>query len=175
MNNFQWPVERNNLRKVMGVHEVEEITSLKAQIQVLINEMKTIKTQQVVAVCELCEGPHQMEECQMGNPFRQTQVDQANYVRQYTRNANNNPYSATYNPGWRNHPNFSYGNKNVVVRVPPMQFQGQTSKPQPQPSSINLEEALTKFALNTNTFVGETRANFKNQASQLHDLEVQLG
>ena len=30
MNNFQWPIERNVARKVMGLHEVEEITSLKA-------------------------------------------------------------------------------------------------------------------------------------------------
>ena len=83
----------------MGLHEVEEITSLKAQIQALTNEVKVIRTQQVAAVCELCEGPHHMEECRIGNPFRQPQVDQANYVGQYTRNTNNNPYSATYNSG----------------------------------------------------------------------------
>ncbi|XP_010521025.1 PREDICTED: uncharacterized protein LOC104800022 [Tarenaya hassleriana] len=29
-------------------------------------------------------------------------------------NVENNPYSNTYNPGWRNHPNFSYKNNNAL-------------------------------------------------------------
>lgn len=33
--------------------------------------------------------------------------DQLNY-------AQGNPYSNTYNPGWRNHPNFSYINSNTL-------------------------------------------------------------
>ena len=34
-------------------------------------------------------------------------VEQANYVQ-------GNPYSNTYNPGWKNHPNFSYKNNNAL-------------------------------------------------------------
>ena len=30
-------------------------------------------------------------------------------------NLQNNPYSSTYNPGWRNHPNFNYRNQNVLI------------------------------------------------------------
>ena len=86
---------------------------------------------------------------------------------QYTRN--NNPYSATYNQGWKNHSNLSYGNKNIAN---PMHFQGQASRQQP---STNLEEVLTKISMSTNNFIEEARANFRNQAARLHDLEIRMG
>jgi hypothetical protein len=35
------------------------------------------------------------------------EVEDLNYVA-------NNPYSNTYNPGWKNHPNFSYRNQSNV-------------------------------------------------------------
>ena len=40
--------------------------------------------------------------------FGDNMVEQANYVgNQFQGRQTNNPYSNTYNPGWRNHPNFS--------------------------------------------------------------------
>ncbi|MED6189661.1 hypothetical protein PIB30_098230 [Stylosanthes scabra] len=48
--------------------------------------------------------------------------------------------------------------------------------PQPPPKQPNhLEEALTKLTLNTNTFIEETRSNFKNQGEALKKVEVQMG
>ena len=39
-NNYQWPIERVPTgRKVAGVHEVSEITSLTAQIASLVNTL----------------------------------------------------------------------------------------------------------------------------------------
>ncbi|XP_042405116.1 uncharacterized protein LOC121995443 [Zingiber officinale] len=38
------------------------------------------------------------------------QVEQVDAINNYAQKPNNNPYSNTYNPGWRNHPNFSYRN-----------------------------------------------------------------
>ncbi|MCI84733.1 hypothetical protein A2U01_0106011, partial [Trifolium medium] len=49
--------------------------------------------------CVYCGGGHLFADCP-GNPIS------VNYVANY--NKNNNPYSATYNPGWKNHPNFSW-------------------------------------------------------------------
>ena len=34
-------------------------------------------------------------------------------------NPQNDPYALTYNPGWRNHPNFSYKNQNQESTPPP--------------------------------------------------------
>ena len=42
--------------------------------------------------------------------------EQDNFVgNQFPGRQANNPYSNTYNPGWRNHPNFSWSNNNNVV------------------------------------------------------------
>jgi len=54
--------------------------------------------------CDLCGGGHKSIECQVGNPFQQ--AEQVDYVGNPLRQQGN-PYSNTYNPGWRNHPNFS--------------------------------------------------------------------
>ena len=35
-----------------------------------------------------------------------------NYVGSFNRQNQNNPYSNTYNPRWRQHPNFSWSNQN---------------------------------------------------------------
>ena len=36
--------------------------------------------------------------------------EEANYMRDGYRHPKNDPYSPTYNPRWRNHPNFRHGN-----------------------------------------------------------------
>ena len=62
-------------------------------------------------------------------------ADQANYVNNYTRQ--NNPYSNTYNQGWRNHPNFSW-NQGNQMKQPPPGFQSQQK-------SLNFEEVVAKY------------------------------
>ena len=55
--------------------------------------------------CEVCGVPgHVGTECQI---LAGISVDQVNY-------AQGNPYANTYNPGWKNHPNFSYKNNNAL-------------------------------------------------------------
>ena len=49
--------------------------------------------------CNWCGGAHLSDEC--------TNIEQAQFVSNYNR-AQNNPYSNTYNSGWRNHPNFAW-------------------------------------------------------------------
>ncbi|XP_022858334.1 uncharacterized protein LOC111379224 [Olea europaea var. sylvestris] len=116
--------------------------------------------------CDFCHGNHPSEECQVGNPFFQSQVEQAHFVANY--NQQNNPYSATYNPGWKNHPNFSWNNQNAL-KPPP----GPSSSDPPKEKST-LEEAMAQLATNTNRFIIETKTNFQNQAASIQNLEVQV-
>lgn len=114
MNNYQWPSERILPKKAMGLHEIEAITTLAAQVHTLTQQLKA---NQLMAnaihltppVCDFCHGTHPSEECQVGNPFSQSQVEQAHFVANY--NWQNNPYNATCNSGWRNHPKFSWNNQ----------------------------------------------------------------
>ncbi|KAA3470719.1 gag-asp_proteas domain-containing protein [Gossypium australe] len=64
-----------------------------------VQEMKSTKLS-----CIYCREDHVFDEC----PSNQISVY---YMRNFNRN--NNPYSNTYNPGWKQHLNFSWNNQRV--------------------------------------------------------------
>ena len=103
-NNYQWPTERLNARKAAGLHEVDAITALSAQVSSLTNMIKTMNmsagvnsVQAVGVTCVYCGEGHVYDDCP-SNPVS------ACYVGNFNRN---NPYLAPYNQGLRQHPNFS--------------------------------------------------------------------
>lgn len=63
-------------------------------------------------------------------------LDQVNY-------AQGNPYSNTYNPGWRNHPSFSYKNNNSLFSP----IQPPTTTPFPTPTTSPIFQKETVIAL----------------------------
>lgn len=78
-----------------------------------------IGTQQVAQIqptqnvnCEICGGPHLTVYC----VTTVKQTEEINFLRQ------NNHYSNTYNPGWKNHPNFFWRDQKGNVQ---QQGQGQ--------------------------------------------------
>ena len=57
---------------------------------------------------------HITNECPTNPAFKEVLHDQAN-VMNMVKKSYPSPYLETYNSGWRNHPNFSWRNDNVVV------------------------------------------------------------
>ena len=56
--------------------------------------------------CSICANPmHQAQNCPSMTVF--SELEQVNPFNDY-RKYSNGPHSETYNPGWRNHPNFSW-------------------------------------------------------------------
>jgi len=49
-----------------------------------------------------------MSECHLGQLPQDLTIEQINALHNYNVRPLNDPYSTTYNLGWRNHPNFSY-------------------------------------------------------------------
>ncbi|XP_062087012.1 uncharacterized protein LOC133793735 [Humulus lupulus] len=118
--------------------------------------------------CEICGGPHLYEQCTAANMYGNMPVNQAqvqavgNFQRPYQ-----NPFSNTYNPGWRNHPNFSWRNnqgqqsqfQGPYQQHMPQQPMNQASsshqpRPQDQPEKPNeLQAALPQGNLPSNTVV----------------------
>ena len=104
-------------------------------------------------------------------------VEQVQYLAKFPQNQNFNPYGQNYNPGWKNHPNFSWKNKNLgnpMEQVKPFQ------PPQEKKSSLDLKmEQLVDMHMNMmkshDKFENETRMSLNNQAAQLRNLEVQMG
>ncbi|XP_058203029.1 uncharacterized protein LOC131317499 [Rhododendron vialii] len=62
----------------------------------------------VAEVCQLCSSPcHQINECHMASQFPEFLQEHVNAAQGFGRPAND-PYSHTYNPGWKKHPNFGW-------------------------------------------------------------------
>lgn len=104
----------------MKVHEVDAFTSVNAKLDSQAKRMDSMGVNSIQASCELCERSHPSKGCQNGSPFGQN--DQANFVGSFLRQ--NDIFSNTYNPGWRNHPNFFWSN-NQNAQKPPPNFQNQ--------------------------------------------------
>ena len=85
---------------------MDAFTALSAQATSLTHMVKVMTTapasvNQVAEVyCVYCGNRHLFDNC-LGNPVS------VNYVGNFNRKNQSNPYSNTYNPGWRQHPNFS--------------------------------------------------------------------
>ncbi|XP_031277994.1 uncharacterized protein LOC116136420 [Pistacia vera] len=150
---------------MLGVHNIDDITALAAQMQALNKKIDGLQIQKLVIVasmCDFCGEDHPNHECQSGNMFAINSMhDQANYVSNF-RWPNNNPYSETYNPVWRNHPNFSWSNNNQVKQPLPG-FQSQKKK-------SNLEEMMVKFLSTTNTRIHNQEVSIKNLEAQIGQL-----
>nr|XP_009605463.1 uncharacterized protein LOC104100013 [Nicotiana tomentosiformis] len=93
-SNPDWHGEagRHTAHRVIGVLELDVVSALSAQVQ---------PVEQVQVFCEVCGEGHTSDACP-ANPESVYFVDNANRGQ-----ANHNQYGNTYNPNWRNHPNFS--------------------------------------------------------------------
>ena len=90
----------------------------------------------------------------------------------------NNPYSNTYNPGWRNHPNFSYRNNNPLPpnasqpQPPSFQHRAPYNPSTPQPPTqpkFKLENLMEHF-IATQTKTNEVLSEQINQLSSKFDV-----
>jgi len=104
-----------------GLHSIESSIAAEAKITQLMKRIELLESRENSTVNQVNPSPvaspspvvnpgctychdlnHVFEKC----PVYHSQIFQENSNAAYTR-PNYNPYSKTYNPGWRNHPNFS--------------------------------------------------------------------
>ncbi|XP_050233798.1 uncharacterized protein LOC126682206 [Mercurialis annua] len=158
--------ERSSIRKPVGVHEVEAISALDAKVEALTKKIDKLAIPQIT--CCLCGGNHVMEDCSMNNAHVVQGMEQANYVANQGR-GQNNPYSNTYNPGWKNHPNFSWSNTQNVVRPPP----GFQTQPQ-EPRRPSLEDMLMQHMQKTDSLLQNQQASIKSLENQIGQLALSM-
>ncbi|KAL5554731.1 hypothetical protein UlMin_042132 [Ulmus minor] len=213
-NSYQWPTSRiNTTKKVAGVHELGDVSALTAQIASLTNMLKAVSTSNVVSQaslsspvsaispvvvepsnssvetvsCVFCGGGHVYDDCP-NNPVS------VNYVGNYNQgnynsgsyNRGNNPYSNTFNPGWRQHPNFSWSTQtgqssnnpnrpiNPNASAPPGFQQQQGLRPQNPTQSAPQERGDSLEAM-MRAFMSKTETHIQNQGAALRNLENQVG
>ncbi|XP_050876716.1 uncharacterized protein LOC127080440 [Lathyrus oleraceus] len=134
-----------------------------------------IGTQQVAQIqpaqnvsCEICGRPHSTVYCVTTTK----RIEGVNFLRQ------NNPYSNTYNPWWKNHHNFSWKyQKGNIQQHGQGQYHNQFQQPQQQqaPKKADLEIDIENIATHIIQFKEETINNQRNTTSSIKNLEVQMG
>ncbi|PIN05661.1 DNA-directed DNA polymerase [Handroanthus impetiginosus] len=158
-NHYEKKSERATPPKAAGVIEVDQVTALNAKIDFLMQSMKNFGVNQVQhtpVTCDECGESHPSDQCPHS-------VESIQFVSN-ARKPQNNPYSNTYNPGWRQHPNFSWNNNQGQGSAPRFQQGGQQQVQQPiQEKKPSLEETLIQF-------MASTAANFKTMETQIGQL-----
>ncbi|PIN08325.1 DNA-directed DNA polymerase [Handroanthus impetiginosus] len=158
-NHYEKKSERATPPKAAGVIEVDQVTTLNAKIDFLMQSMKNFGINQVQHTPVTCE------ECGEGHPSDQCphSIESIQFVSN-ARKPQNNPYSNTNNPGWRSHPNFAWNNNQGQGSAPRFQQGVQQQVQQPmQEKKPSLEETLIQF-------MASIAANFKMMETQIGQL-----
>jgi hypothetical protein len=83
--------------------------------------------------CSFCSSPmHQVNDCPTAANFSDVSTK---YINAIFSHPSNDPYSNTYNPRWKNHPNFSWKAQAASNSVPEVYNQAQSNRQPYQPSS----------------------------------------
>ncbi|XP_073061768.1 uncharacterized protein [Primulina eburnea] len=112
-------------------------------------------------------APARPKDCPTLPSFKECLHEQANVLNNFKR-PNFEPFSQNYNPGWRNHPNFSWRNDNAAQFLQP-HFQNQQNfqnyAPYVPPPKRNLEDTLNSFIAkqeSINTQTAQTMTDLKD-------------
>ncbi|XP_027171975.1 uncharacterized protein LOC113771601 [Coffea eugenioides] len=181
--------ESNPTRRVNEV----EMSSIQQQISELTSFVRQLAVGNMhqAKACGICTYVgHPTDSCPMLQEDGVEQVNMARGVPASRRQCD--PYSNTYNPDWRDHPNFSYGNRsqNSFSNRPPGFQQPWQQKPQPSSSNSggsledivkSLATSTTQFqqeiwslATNTAQFQKETRSDMKNLETQISHMATAI-
>ncbi|KAL4291117.1 hypothetical protein GQ457_14G020990 [Hibiscus cannabinus] len=179
-NDYQFPTSRLGFgRRTSGKLEVDANDSVSAQLSAITNLLKNLQKPSDVREakalsCNHCEGNHHATDCPLMH-------EQASYLGNYNRNSNN-PYSNTYNPGWRQHSNFSWNNQGGTnasssnrqqnTNAPPgfqanIPWHSESKGNAPVSSSNSMEATMQEFVSTTKTMLQEHSTSIKHHGNML--------
>ncbi|XP_020272432.1 uncharacterized protein LOC109847612 [Asparagus officinalis] len=175
-NHYQWANERAPQTSKGGKYEIDALDHISSKVDALFKKVEGLSINSVASTsisCEICGYVgHSALQCQLGNPpsIDTSGNEQVNYVNNF--NQKGDPFSNTYNPGWRNHPNFSYrnppGNPMPASNFGPPGFRAPQSNFPSQKS--NLENMMEKFV----TTQSKLNEEFKQQQQITNKVVKQL-
>ncbi|KAL4386489.1 hypothetical protein GQ457_09G021370 [Hibiscus cannabinus] len=188
-NDYQFPTARlGSGRRTSGKLELDANDAVSAQLSAITNLLKNLQKPSDVREakalsCNHCEGNHHATDCPVMH-------EQASYMGNYNRNSNN-PYSNNYNPGWRQHLNFSWNNqggnnarssnRQQNTNAPPgfqanMPWHSETkvlghhtykTSNAPVSSSNSMEATMQEFISTTRTMLQEHSTSIKHHGNML--------
>ncbi|KAI5335268.1 hypothetical protein L3X38_025401 [Prunus dulcis] len=151
--------------KRVGVYEMSSNNDLALQVASLEKKLDSMlnmvpKIAEVCAICNILGHP--TYQCSASEAYPEFVQEQVNLMNSYNQRPRNDPFSNTYNPGWRDHPNLSWKNNN--------QFQNFQPKP-----ATTLEDTVKMLAQNTVQFQQTTNSTLQQHSAALTKMETQLG
>ncbi|XP_021834176.1 uncharacterized protein LOC110773973, partial [Prunus avium] len=198
VNSQQWDFS-NTLDKQIrepkkgGMYEVRSDSDLGIKIESLTRKVEALALSQNMnsvnkihtEICSLCCSPtHSEQTCPSSHGYAENN-EQANALNYY-RNQFPSPFSETYNPNWRNHPNFSWrSNQPQNSGGNPSQNNQLCQPPVPQPTpqfvatqqqqSSSLEDSIQKFMQLTGQAINDVKASTQQNTQAISKLEQQIG
>ncbi|RVW34153.1 Retrovirus-related Pol polyprotein from transposon 17.6 [Vitis vinifera] len=125
-----------NRARTSGVYTLPEGLDVQAKLATVMRRLDDLETKGVQEVqivndgvtqlCLICKSTeHSVQSCPTLPAVQDMFTEQANALGTYKQYSSNSPYSNTYNPGWRNHPNLSWrGGNNGQFQQQGNRFQG---------------------------------------------------
>ncbi len=189
-NAQQYEGIRNNPKHVNEVSITSDITSRLDKLTSLVSQVLEPKSQVVAQVCGICTTQgHPTDQCPQ--LIENGGWESVNYVNNYQSQGQGqprpkyDPYSTTYNPGWRDHPNFRWRdndnsqsanqnanqNNNFNRGAQGGFFQRPQAPMQSQGTSPNYERIIEALNNSTHTLIQGQQSHGKD----IVDLKKQLG
>ncbi|KAJ0021256.1 hypothetical protein Pint_31382 [Pistacia integerrima] len=147
-------LESTRRNQTAGIYQLREEDNLKARLEVLTKEIEVLKTKDVRAPgpvarieshepCFMCNGvDHIPRDCPTYFELREMKEESNTSGMPFRKTYS--PYSNTFNPSWKNHPNFSWR----TDTQPPTKSNTQW-RPEPissnAPQSLPLEDVFKSF------------------------------
>ncbi|CAL9000990.1 unnamed protein product [Prunus brigantina] len=143
--------------KRVGMYEISSNNDLALQVASLEKKLDSMLNMvpKIAEVCAICNIPgHPTYQCSASEAYPEFVQEQVNLMNSYNQRPRNDPFSNTYNPGWRDHPNLSWKNNN--------QFQNFQPKP-----ATTLEDTVKMLAQNTVQFQQTTNSTLQQHSAAL--------
>ncbi|CAN6562434.1 unnamed protein product [Malus baccata var. baccata] len=176
----QWAAEHSQKRGIFELSagspnmsaQMEKMEKkIEAKFDIILQQIANSTEQQPPAatVCTICSmTTHNILGCPHKESYPELVEQHVNMMNSYQR-PRNDAYATHYNPGWRDHPNFKWGDNQNNSK--PFQH---VQKPF-VPSKPSLEDQLSKLAATTQTFMEGSNQRIQNVEASIKSLEQQFG
>ncbi|KAL6547860.1 hypothetical protein OROHE_009565 [Orobanche hederae] len=177
-----------------GIYEVRQDVEIKSTIDDLVRKVDALVSMQSSSnskneSCISCaESFHSSQSCPPGPQNQEIFTEEVNALHTYGKSSDS-PFAPTYNPNWRNHPNFSWkqnmppmnqGGHQMNIsnqqNVRPSQYPPNNYQyPSTVPKKSSLEDTLQQFMQFTQQMFQSTQQAVQSNSQAISKLETQIG
>ncbi|XP_021775703.1 uncharacterized protein LOC110739552 [Chenopodium quinoa] len=163
-----------------GKLDVDALTMLTSSVQALTSRFDKFQagtSTSPLEVFQLCNVQgHIAPDCPQN--MSEMSIEQANAFYSSNPKQPFNPYSNSFNEGWKQHPNFSYKNTQAQQNPPPppgfQQIPPMNPQPmQPQPQKSSLKVMIESFITATNSAIQQQSSSIQQQGNSIQQLQAQ--